>query len=700
MKFISFDVSDYLKKILVLGISYNHHTRRIYISFTDQRPTIIFDVWGEDIKKTVEGFRQEVKGTMNQKNQEEITKCLADNWYKIIDLMNTLQGGNGDADPDQSATAQTQSQTQSPIVPLSKAELVIAVAKDNIDNLFIDEYKDPHAAIKVGDHLEVLPLSSGRFRHWLSRIVYTDEGEVIDSNVFNNALGILKAQAIFDSGDPIKLNLRVAQVGQDQSCCWYYDLTNKNWEFVKITPDGWEVTKDLILFHRYNNQLAQVYPSRDYDPNILDRFIKLVLNDSNVKEKDKLGEYRMLLKCYVICAFIADIPKAILTPYGGQGAAKTSLMELVKILIDPSVILTLSFPREINEFIQQLSHNYIAFYDNVSILKDWISDQICRAVSGSGSSKRQLYTDDEDIIRNLMRCIGLNGINLAATKPDILDRSIFFELTRISDKQRRYVKAVKRQFEEMRPQLLGYIFDVLVKVLAWAERNGMIELDKLPRMADWAGYCEIIASCMGLPDGKFTEAYENNAKIQVEQVMETSEVAICLSHLVESDPKFKEKDLEGKPVWGFEGTANELKRELEDVAPVVGIEIKSKEWPKKANGLTRILNIIKHTLKEADIEIETGYHDSTGKKRIIKIRKLSSEPSDRQKNSAQAQKNRAQSGSADDTDDTDDTDDDLHTNKSDNDKIKIENPPKVKRPICGKIDYPYYLKRHKHMENE
>jgi hypothetical protein len=183
MNYVYFDVSDYLKKIMVIGISYQHHTRRIYISFSDQRPTIIFDVWGEDIKKTIEDFRKQVKGNMNQKNQDEFVNCISDNWYKIIDLMNTLRGSDGDADPDQAQqTASTQTTaggpTQSPIVPLTKAELVIAVAKDNIDKLFIDEYKDPQAAINVSDHLEVLPLSGGRFRYWLFKKVYTDEQEV------------------------------------------------------------------------------------------------------------------------------------------------------------------------------------------------------------------------------------------------------------------------------------------------------------------------------------------------------------------------------------------------------------------------------------------------------------------------------------------------------------------------------------------
>ena len=41
-----------------------------------------------------------------------------------------------------------------------------------------------------------------------------------------------------------------------------------------------------------------------------------------------------------------------------------------------------------------------------------------------GAIKRELYTDDEDVIYNFIRCIGINGINIGGLKPDLLDRSI------------------------------------------------------------------------------------------------------------------------------------------------------------------------------------------------------------------------------------------------------------------------------------
>ena len=128
----------------------------------------------------------------------------------------------------------------------------------------------------------------------------------------------------------------------------------------------------------------------------------------NVSDKDN----KLLLKCYIISLFIPGIAKPILMLHGEQGSAKTTLQELIKILVDPSIVKTLTFPRDINELVQQQSHNYIAFYENLSNIKDWISDALCRAVTGSGFSKRQLYTDDEDIIYFFQRCIGFNGINL------------------------------------------------------------------------------------------------------------------------------------------------------------------------------------------------------------------------------------------------------------------------------------------------
>ena len=173
----------------------------------------------------------------------------------------------------------------------------------------------------------------------------------------------------------------------------------------------WNIINNTIIFRRYPNQSPQVYPSRDYPDDIFDKFMDLL----NIEGEDN----RLLLKCYIITMFIPEVPKVILMLHGEQGSAKTTLEELIKMIVDPSIVKTFAFPKDISEFIQQLSHSYVTYYDNISILRDWVSDLLCRAVTGSGFSKRVLYTDDDDFIYSLKRCVGFNGINLGATKADI-----------------------------------------------------------------------------------------------------------------------------------------------------------------------------------------------------------------------------------------------------------------------------------------
>ena len=51
----------------------------------------------------------------------------------------------------------------------------------------------------------------------------------------------------------------------------YYDLTNKKWEAIKITPEGWEIDRHPpFLFRRFGGEAPQAYPDRNYEPDVLD----------------------------------------------------------------------------------------------------------------------------------------------------------------------------------------------------------------------------------------------------------------------------------------------------------------------------------------------------------------------------------------------------------------------------------------------
>jgi hypothetical protein len=68
------------------------------------------------------------------------------------------------------------------------------------------------------------------------------------------------------------------------------------------------------------------------------------------------------------------------------------------------------------------------------------------------------------------------------------------ELDRISKENRKVESDIIANFMKQRPQLLGYIFDTLVKTL---ELKSTIRSNDMPRMADFALWGEAIARALG-----------------------------------------------------------------------------------------------------------------------------------------------------------------------------------------------------------
>ena len=113
----------------------------------------------------------------------------------------------------------------------------------------------------------------------------------------------------------------------------------------------------------------------------------------------------------------------------------------------------------------------------------WLSDALCRLASGGSFAVRQLYTDDEEVLFQAARPILLNGIEDVISRPDLGDRAIFLTLTPIGEAQRRPEAELWREFEIARPRILGALLDAVVHGL---RALGGVELDRLPRMADFA----------------------------------------------------------------------------------------------------------------------------------------------------------------------------------------------------------------------
>jgi hypothetical protein len=453
---------------------------------------------------------------------------------------------------------------------------------------FKDQFEQPHARIRFNDHYEIYALKTENFRRWVLRRIWDTFHILPNSDKLKTIISLLGGRAVFD-GVIHKLHNRVA---------WhenkiYYDMCDDLWSVIEIDSSGWrEIKESPVWFRRYSHQLAQTAPAQSGDITLVKKFTNLI-DDSS---------YQLFL-ITLMSELIPDIPHPIIVLHGLQGSAKSTQFKICRKLVDPSRTEVLTMPTDRAQLIQIFSHNYVVPFDNVHMLNDEQSDAICRAVTGDGSSKRQLYTDDDDIIYNYRRIICLNGINAVAQKPDILDRSVLLECKRIDKTTRRDEKQLWNEFENSKTQIFSGMLTILSKAM---KIYPGVSLTTLPRMADFAIWGEAISQASGYRRNSFSQIYTDNISRQHTEVIENSSLGFVLH-----------KFMENRDEWS--GPPNMLYVELTRLARESNVDTSNKFWPNGANYLTRRLRPLENNFRELGIIINLDCHDGT--KRAINLTK-------------------------------------------------------------------------------
>lgn len=171
-----------------------------------------------------------------------------------------------------------------------------------------------------------------------------------------------------------------------------------------------------------------------------------------------------------------------------------------------------------------------------------------------------------------------------------------------------------------------------------------------------------MAEAIGIGGKRFLSAYTSNLMRQSEESIKGSEIAETILELL--------KDMEK-----WEGKPSELLMRLVEVAGNIGINTRSKSWPKAPNVLSRRLNELRPGLQTFGISIDRGRGDN---KRFIKLIKISSESSslndECEKDSKEDSLELPKSISEEKSDNDDD--DDIYDNISEESKEELEKKSK------------------------
>lgn len=460
----------------------------------------------------------------------------------------------------------------------SQATALVQLAEDT--ELFVTPEQVAYATLEVEGHRETHRLRSNAYKRWLAQRYYAEHGKVPGSQAIHDALLTLEGDA---QRTTRVVYTRVAGNGD----AIYIDLANEKWEAIEITPHGWRVISDApVKFRRERGTAPLPYPITGGSLNELPAFV-------NVSE-----EHVPLLVGFTICALNPRGPYPVLVMRGEQGSAKTSAGRVLKALVDPSTSPVRSVPRDPGDVMISATHTHCLLYDNLSWTPDWLSDVFCRLSTGGGFTKRELYSDEDEIILDAKRPLILNGISDVATRSDLLDRSFLIELPTIPEDRRRPESELWAAFEQARPRILGALYDAVACALC---NINSVKLDQLPRMADAAMW--VVAAEPSLPwdAGTFVKALKSNRDTAHDVALEAEPVVTALLGIAKDGP--------------FEGTATELLDRLNLRASVTAQ--RSKRWPKDGTRLSGIVRRLAPALRANGLAIE--FDDGAGARRTRRI---------------------------------------------------------------------------------
>jgi len=331
-------------------------------------------------------------------------------------------------------------------------------------------------------------------------------------NAVSDGLEMVKAQALV-TGWERPIHARVAE----HEGCIYIDLGDKSWRIIRIDMHGWKVIEaadaPVVFVRPYGMQaLPEAKPGGRLDA--LTKYINVA------------PEELALVYVWIIAAFWPSGPYPLLVLIAEQGSGKSTLVRALRRLIDPNKSPFQSLPKDEEGLMISAKNRWLLALDNLSDIRPWLSDALCRLSTGGGLNKRKFYTDDDEVVFDVQRPVILNGIADLASRPDLADRALVLRLPRIDERQRKPESEFWAAFERDLPHILGAVFDVLSGVL---DRIDDVRLDELPRMADFARLGVAAEPDLPVEPGSFMRAYWQNqtglTKAAVENDLFMAEVA-------------------------------------------------------------------------------------------------------------------------------------------------------------------------------
>ncbi|WP_331731934.1 hypothetical protein OG613_49165 (plasmid) [Streptomyces sp. NBC_00015] len=381
-------------------------------------------------------------------------------------------------------------------------------------------------------------VGTGSLRQCLIREFVQSTNRTPSQAALADAIASLEALAM--DSDPQEVHLRVAPDPEDPHTTWL-DLGHPDGTSVCIEPGRWSVlapdSEEGPLWRR--SRLLRAMPIPEHPEGGWQRGVELLRQVLPMSD-----ESCPMAVAWLLAALRPAMPRPVAYLTGEAGTGKSTGGRMMLRLVDGIDAHLRSVPKSEDDLAVTTAAGWCLALDNLSGIPLWLSNFLCRVVTGDASMKRELYSDDDVSVVLYQRPVLLTGIDVGALEGDLAERMLPIELQPITGQRRRTERQLWDTYAASHPQILGGLLDLAA--LVWQKLpEAADKLVERPRMADFA---EMLWALDEVTGWNTLTTYTGAQDALIDDVIDGDELATVVLRW----------SLAHQPPWTWEGPAAKL----------------------------------------------------------------------------------------------------------------------------------------------
>lgn len=441
-------------------------------------------------------------------------------------------------------------------------------------NLFTNQHNQSYASLKDQTARLNVPIYGPEFHCYLRDVYYQTTGHSLRPNDVKQAQDHLATIAKF-SGNKYVLNRRYSFdskkfelfIDKCDDCCTVFHLKDGKVSLLTQASAPVDFTFDE------NMKSSPDYLVGKGDWRLIKKYVNLANQDMYPLLVAQIGQMMVRMGPYVMACFV-----------GQAGSGKSEAASFILSLVDPSNNPMQASVGNEKDIAISVQNSVVLGFDNVEPFSKTESNILCRLLTGAGIRTRKLFTDNAEIVLNACSPVIVTSIDQPIRTDDLMDRSITYTFSRIPENRRMTKQELSASLEVDK----HLIFSAILDMIACALNNfDSLQIESLPRMADFAKFACACAPYFGLTSKQMLELYASSQQEMVADVADDSPFIRAVHRLIS-----RKKD-------AWQGNATELLKELE-FAP----EVAQKGWPQSSIAAGKLLTRYSEVLNKLGIDVE------------------------------------------------------------------------------------------------